>query len=1296
MKLIRQSIRAARLVGVLLLAVAALALSAFRFWLIPRIDNYRSALAIHIGELIHEPVSLQHLDVKLHGLSPELVIHGFSILNEQHRPVASFEQARLRPALLRSLIAGELRPGRIQLIGGRLSLRRQANGAFALEGLRPRERPPAWLVRTARIEITDSALDYQDLQTHEPRLELGKADFQLLNDGDRHRLRVNLVLPEKLGNAAALAIDYVGDAFDRENWRGSLYVKAKDLHVEQFRLARPVAGIVLKAGTADFKLWSDFRAGEPGRLTGQIKLDKPSLSYQATGADRGSLSLSRVEGAFDWRRRDRGWRLDVSRFTLALRERAWPLSRLSMEMWHADPPAGAIVKAAASFMRLQDVHALLQALPLAKEDWLSEVRALAPRGDIHDARVSYHPAGGLGERLALCAEFEGLGVAAWRNLPALDNLKGTLCGNDQEGELRLKTRHGRIELAGLLREPLLFTSLTGAVQWRQTADDWQLTSASMAADTPDFSTRSRFRLNLLKQPGTSPFLDLQTDFAHVKLTGVKHYLPASKMPAGLVHWLDSAFIAGRIDKGKLLLRGALADFPFVQRQGVFQAMFDIEDTDLRYHGEWPPLTDLAASALVYGNRIQIEAIRGRLGGAPISRCSFEVADFIGEKQAVLDGTMRASLAQAMNYLEQSPLKRIPSRLLRYTRPAGAADIGLKLKIPLVKGNGKMLVDGSVLLDNASLWVKQLNLDVQRIQGTLRFTRDDLQGKAMRASILGFPAVIDMSRSGRGGTAVDVDGRVSIAALQQQFPHQGWSSLKGGADYHLNLKFPESKAETTVPASLDIVSDLFGVAVQLPAPLAKAQDSRRHFALALDLKEDGKLPVQLAYGPDVHAQLQFAGPPPGMNLEGGAISLGPRLSAASRGGGIAVLGQLDELSVDEWQAWLFSAQKAGGKLPPLRTVDLKVAHLYWLGKDLGDGSLHLRHEAETWAGRFTGAIARGRFQFTPRQETAAPLEIALDYFNIPSFVSDALTRAKTFSVEPTALPAIKLAGRKLIWQGADLGSFEVDARHQRRGLRISKFNLTSDNHRLTMEGGWSGAANGSLTQLRGQLKIEDAGLFAANLGYGRELRDTRAQIHFSLAWPGAPYQFSPRNVAGEATLDLGKGALLNVEPGLGRILSIANPDNLQRWLMLDFSDLFAKGFAYDRIKGVFRIANGQAETDNLLIRGVAAIIYVNGRAGLVARDLDQVVTVTPKATATLPIAGALAGGPAIGAAIYVAQKLIGEEVDSITRTRYAVKGSWDNPTITRLEGNFPMELFHRAWGGLKDLSSFGSKEKTLHD
>ena len=133
-----------------------------------------------------------------------------------------------------------------------------------------------------------------------------------------------------------------------------------------------------------------------------------------------------------------------------------------------------------------------------------------------------------------------------------------------------------------------------------------------------------------------------------------------------------------------------------------------------------------------------------------------------------------------------------------------------------------------------------------------------------------------------------------------------------------------------------------------------------------------------------------------------------------------------------------------------------------------------------------------------------------------------------------------------------------------------------------------------------------------------------------------------------------------------MLNLFSLNSLQRRLSLDFTDLTKEGFSFDRMKGTFVLTDGNAYTDDFVIEGSSAIIKISGRTGLVSHDYDQLIEVTPQVSSGLPLAGAIAGGPAVGAAVYLAEKLVGDNFNRMAQVNYKVTGSWENPVYTRLK------------------------------
>ena len=80
-------------------------------------------------------------------------------------------------------------------------------------------------------------------------------------------------------------------------------------------------------------------------------------------------------------------------------------------------------------------------------------------------------------------------------------------------------------------------------------------------------------------------------------------------------------------------------------------------------------------------------------------------------------------------------------------------------------------------------------------------------------------------------------------------------------------------------------------------------------------------------------------------------------------------------------------------------------------------------------------------------------------------------------------------------------------------------------------------------------------------------------------------------------------------GAGRAVGLLSVTALPRRLSLDFTDVFGKGLAFDKIEGDFTLSDGNAYTSNLIMDGPAAGVRISGRVGIEAEDYDQTAIVS---------------------------------------------------------------------------------------
>jgi uncharacterized protein YhdP len=66
--------------------------------------------------------------------------------------------------------------------------------------------------------------------------------------------------------------------------------------------------------------------------------------------------------------------------------------------------------------------------------------------------------------------------------------------------------------------------------------------------------------------------------------------------------------------------------------------------------------------------------------------------------------------------------------------------------------------------------------------------------------------------------------------------------------------------------------------------------------------------------------------------------------------------------------------------------------------------------------------------------------------------------------------------------------------------------------------------------------------------------------------------------------------------------------------------------------------------------------------LLNRRFDQTVIVEPRLASGVALASAVAGGPVLGAAVYLVDRLAGNPIDRLGRYQYRVTGPWNDPDI----------------------------------
>lgn len=132
--------------------------------------------------------------------------------------------------------------------------------------------------------------------------------------------------------------------------------------------------------------------------------------------------------------------------------------------------------------------------------------------------------------------------------------------------------------------------------------------------------------------------------------------------------------------------------------------------------------------------------------------------------------------------------------------------------------------------------------------------------------------------------------------------------------------------------------------------------------------------------------------------------------------------------------------------------------------------------------------------------------------------------------------------------------------------------------------------------------------------------------------------------------------------LGLVSFVALP----RRLSLDFRDVFNKGFGYDEIAGNFTIEDGIAMTCDMSLEGPSALIGVVGQVDIAQNLYEQGAVISAKVGNTLPIVGAVVGGPPGAAAMLIFSQIFKKPLQQVGQVYYGIAGPWEEPEIEPID------------------------------
>ncbi|MGV8805142.1 MAG: YhdP family protein [Polaromonas sp.] len=1346
------------LLGLLALAwlLLALSLGVLHGWIVPRIDALRPRLEQSASQALGVPVRIGQITAQSSGLTPTFELRDVRLLDAQGR-----EALRL-PYVLGAMSLSSLWVlGFEQLVidSPELNIRRSADGQVFVGGLEvSKDRATGhsavadWLFSQTEFVVRGGTVRWTDEMRQAPPLALNQVDAVLRNGRRRHQLRLDATPPPEWGERFSLRGLFrqpllKGSAGDFASWSGQLYGDFSRVDVSLLKQYASLdsLGLAINRGRGALRAWVDVSKGQASGALADVALQDVDLKL---GSRLEALGFESIAGRISGEQNANGFSLATEALTFRTRDGVqWPGGNVALT--HTRRAAGGqpYTSVKADRLDLATLARIGERLPLPDEAH-KLLASFAPQGLVQTVDAHWQGALDAPQKLAAKGRVTGLQLAAQAapaSAPAGSVGRPGVSGADLDfdvtdtgGQARVSISRGALELPGVFEEARLpLERLSTEAQWKLAGPkiDLQLRNLQFANADAQGQAQVRWQTHDAvavgpPRPGGAPdprfpgVLDLQGSLSRGDGSRVHRYLPLV-LDEEVRHYVRDAVVKGQVSDVKFKVKGPIEQLPFAHpAQGDFQVSGKVRGGHFVYvpaalqppgAAPWPALTELSGELLFSRASLEVKNVSGKvagLAGLQLVKGDARIADLMHQASVEVNTQVKGLLADALGFVNTSPLGEMTGKALAGATASGAADYQFRLKLPL-HDIEKSTVQGRVSLSGNDVRFAPDTPLLGQLKGVVNVTDSGFSVAGAQARVLGGDMRIDGGTRPAASAAEDktvvafkAQGTVTAEGLRQA----GLPALvarlaehaSGSAAYTASLMFRRGVAEFGVSSSLQ------GMALNLPAPLAKTAEA------ALALRYDNALvPASMAAGRALQDQLFFglgnvaalnylrdvSGEQPRVLRGGIGVGLQAGEAVPEPESGVGANINLAQLDLDAWEKIFGDAPASSAAPTQAGTADSAAAYMAYLPTQLSIRARQLKvdgrqlnhvvagasRDGANWRANIDAEELDGYIEFRqPGAQGAGRVYARLSRLSLAA--SRASEVEALLDEPPTSIPALDIVVEDMELRGRKLGRVEIDAVNRSgaaagggREWQLNKFNVVLPEATLTASGSWGGASSAgaqrSAARPRSErrravmdftLDIADSGELLKRFGMPGVIRRGKGQLEGQIAWSGSPLSLDYPSLNGQFNINVESGQFMKAEPGMAKLLGVLSLQSLPRRLTLDFRDVFSQGFAFDFVRGDVTIAQGVAQTSNLQMSGVNAAVLMDGSADL-ARETQRLrVVVVPELDAGTASLIATVINPAIGLGSFLAQLFLRRPLTEAATQEFQIDGTWADPKITKID------------------------------
>lgn len=1300
---------------VALAIVVGLLFGTFGF-IVGRVPAYRVQLQDWIGERSGLIVEFRTLSARLRLYGPELVFDDAVVRTpDRTRTLFVARRGSVGFDLWNSIANGRLTAGRFALDAPEIALIRTREGKIQLLGqsaLPERDIKPIALEQlpTGRFVVHDAVVSFRDEITGRGPWSLSGVSFDLARSTDSLDIKGVASLPPALGHELKFVataagrieesgklsstFEVKGEALDLAGWadllpdawpapesgHGTVQVSGALKGAELLQLS---ATVDVKQLTTELPVWTiplpkadplvpPVSSDEPPKREPKHPIEpEPAVAAASEPAPPAPqvLSYSRLAFALNAQKSNDQWNLTVSDLDATRSDSSWQAKQISAR-WSRDPRGAIKISADADRLALENIWPLLAYLP--ESEGLARVRAMQARGALADVKFSFaRTAPDAPATYTAETRFEAVAFAPVAQAPGLTGISGTLDMNDQAGQLQLASKQIEFNLPRTFRQVLAASSAEGVVSWQRSDAGLVVSTDQLRVQGEDGRAVARMHLTLPKD-GSSPVLDLFAQGEDLKVGSTHKYLPADKLGPKTLEWFDRALLDGRLPTAEFQYKGPMRAFPFRKNEGIFLARAQVQNALFDYQPGWLPARELAAEVEFRNQGMKVRATAGTLGEVRLTQATAEIPDF-RSNELLIKATAASDLGASLAFLRDSPIGPGLGETFARLGGRGAMTADVRLDLPLRHLDDRK-IDVTAHFADATVTMRDVAVPVQALTGELTVKNTLIAAADLQGRWLGGPLAVKIEQQNATAAQLDAHGRAESGELQKLFALPAAVKLSGGTDWHMSMPIASGDSEAARRRNIKIDSDLRGLGIVLPEPLGKGNADARTLQVALEI-DDEQMLTRTSYG-DVRALIRLRQAGGGWALDRGGVRADAVTPALPGHRGLRIEGSVQRFVLDDWLALRGDSSNPGAVRSEdaktlsdyLQAANVRVADFQLFGYRFPDLRGVLQATQSGWRVDVSGEDAAGQVlipeSFTGTQPLRGTMETLV--INKVPRPEGAPPADQEEDMDPRNLPNMQVYVSNMRIGNRSIGAVDLKATRVPQGIRFDNATILTESARVDAQGQWLNTVDGQHSTLAATIESKDVAATLRALNYTPFIEAKRGAIKADLAWHGGYDDNILEHASGAIRVEAETGQLVNLQPGAGRVLGLFSVGALPRRLALDFSDLTEKGLAFDTVRGDFELRDGNAYTSNLLLRGPAAEIGIAGRTGLGTRDYDQTAVVTGNLGASPALAGALAGGPVVGAAVLLFSQVFKEPLKGITRGYYRITGPWDDPQVERVD------------------------------